>query len=189
MQNKDEPKWIYIDDDRLSRVESFLLKNSVLSQQLYRHQNQQPSSFQAPQSYGSSTAKIVGPESVAFSKSQTQGNNNITAETNKDGKMPEFWQDSEIQDADFSRWEIPHTSNTTDLQNNTISSASSNSNATSCKVMDIFSGFPWKALSSEEHGKLNEQLWQEYNQRQRMLESRRSWSSEETKKLPVAEHR
>ena len=48
VQSKDEPKWIYIDDDRLTKVESFLLKNSVLSQQLYRNQNQplvQPQPF------------------------------------------------------------------------------------------------------------------------------------------------
>lgn len=41
----------------------------------------------------------------------------------------------------------------------------------------------------EEHKKLDRQLLQEFSQRQNMLESRLSWFSEETKRLPVANHR
>lgn len=176
-------------------MESFLLKNSVLSQQLYRNQNQQPlfqhQPFPTSQSSGSSSLKEGVPESGDSSKSQTQ-ENCVTAETNKDTKTSEFWKDSEVQGTDFSKWEMPHASNKTSVENsqsNTNSAASTDSPAISQSVKDIFSGLPWKALSEEQHRKLNEQLLQEYKQRQRMLESRFSWSGEETKKLPVASRR
>lgn len=190
VQSIDEPKWIYIDDDRLSKVESFLLNNSVLSQQLYKHQNQhafQPSLTH--QSCGSSTTVSVTTPETASSKSQAQGTDNTSAtETNKDVK---FWQDSGIQGADILAWEMPHVSNTTlveGAQSNTNTTTSTNVAATSI-VKDIFSGSPWKALSTEEHRKLDEQLLQEHRQRKRMLKSRLSWYNEETKKLPVADHR
>ena len=190
VQSNDEPKWIYIDDDRLSKVESFLLNNSVLSQQLYKQQSQSafPPSL-TRQSCGLSTTISETTPETASSKSQTQGTDDTsTTETNKDVK---FWQDSEIQGADFSVWEMPHASNTTlvkGAQANTNTTTSTNAAATSV-VKDIFCGTPWKALSTEEHRKLDEQLLQEYRQRQRMLESRLSWYSEETRKLPVADHR
>ena len=182
VQSKDEPKWIYIDDDRLSKVESFLLNNSVLSQQLYKHQNQHV--FQSSLTHQSCSSSTIS------SKSQTLGTDNLSAtETNKDVK---FWQDSDIQGADFLAWEMPHVSNTTlveGTQNNTNTTTSTNVAAATSIVKDVFSGSPWKALFTEDHRKLDEQLLQEHRQRKRMLESRLSWYSEETKRLPVADHR
>lgn len=178
VQSKDEPKWIYVDDDRLSKVESFLLKNSILSQQLYRNQTQP--AFDKQCILGTATAD------EASSKLQTQSPDNISAvETSNDMN---FWQDPEIPDTDFSSWNMPHGSSVKKVAEDNESSAFTNATA-SADVKDIFNGLPWKELSTEEHAKLNEQLLQEHTHQQRMLESRLSWYSEETKKLPVAEHR
>ena len=193
VESKDEPKWIYIDDDRLAKVEAFLLKNSVLSQQLYRNQNQQPTvQLQPlPASGGSSALKANVPESGVSSQQQTQ-TSNVDADKNRDAKVPEFWQDSEVQEADFSNWEMPNTPKATSpdvLHSKTNNSGSTDSTAKPCKVKDIFSGLAWQVESEKEQGKLNEQLLEEYKQRQRMLESRNLWLSKETKKLPVASYR
>lgn len=178
VQSKDEPKWIYVDDDRLSKVESFLLKNSILSQQLYRNQTQPAFDKQCI----SGTAAT----GEASRKLQTQLSDNISAvETSNDVK---FWQDPEIPDTDFSNWNVPHGSSDQKVAEENKTSSFTNATATS-DVKDIFNGLPWKELSTEEHAKLNEQLLQERTHQQRMLESRLSWCSEETKKLPVAEHR
>lgn len=193
VENKDEPKWIYIDDDRLSKVESFLLKNSVLSQQLYNPRNQQlmfqSCPVQASKPSQSSAMKETFPGSSASGQSQTQRDYASAGAS----KTQEFWQDSEIiKDEDFSNWEIPHTPSTTsgkESQNNADNFTSVNSTAASGKIKDIFTGSPWRPLSVEQHNKLDGQLLQEFSQRQNMLKSRLSWFSEETNRLPVANHR
>lgn len=194
VENKDEPKWIYIDEDRLSKVESFLLKNSVLSQQLYGPRNQQPvfhsGPVQASKPSQSSAVKETFPGSSTLSQSQTQTDSASAGI----GKNQEFWQDAEIvKDEDFSNWEMPHAPSTAlgkTSQNNAVDFISVNSTATSgVMIKDIFTGSPWRPLSMEEHKKLNRQLLQEFSQRQDILESRLSWFSEETKRLPVANHR
>lgn len=183
IENKDEPKWIYIDEERLSKVESFLLKNSVLSQQLYS-----PQPFQASKPSQSSVAvKETFPGSRTLNQSQTQRDPGAS-------KIQDFWQDSEIvKDEEFSSWEIPHASNTAsdkESQNNADNVMSANSSAGFSVIKDIFSGSPWKPLSTEQHKNLDAQLLQEFSQRQNMLESRLSWFNEETTKtLPVANHR
>ncbi|KAJ7390027.1 mitochondrial large ribosomal subunit assembly [Desmophyllum pertusum] len=200
LENKDEPKWIYIDEDRLSKVESFLLKNSVLSQQLYGPQNQQHTfqrqpNVQAPKPTQSSAIKETLTGSSTSSQSQTQPSTQQDDNTHTAAvKTQEFWQDTEIvKDEDFSRWEITHAANTASNkeppQDNADNSSSANSTAAPCKVKDIFSGSPWKPLSAEEHKKLDGKLLQEFSQRQDMLESRLSWFNEETTKLPVANHK
>ena len=195
MENKDEPKWIYIDEDRLSKVESFLLKNSVLSQQLYGPQNQQlmfqSCPVQASKPSQSSEVKEPFPGGSASSLSQTERDCASAGAS----KTQEFWQDAEIvKDEDFSNWEIPHTPTTgtalgKNSQNNADDFTSVNSAAASGMITDIFTGSPWKPLSAEKHKQLDGQLLQEFSQRQNMLESRLSWFSEETKRLPVASHR
>lgn len=194
VENKDEPKWIYIDEDRLSKVESFLLKNSVLSQQLYGPRNQQlvfhSGPVQAPKPSQSSAVKETFHGSSALSQSQTQ-TDSASAGTSKN---QEFWQDAEIvKDEDFSNWEMPHAPITAlgkTSQNNAVDFISVNSTSTSgVMIKDIFTGSPWRPLSMEEHKKLNRQLLQEFSQRQDILESRLSWFSEETNRLPVANHR
>lgn len=198
VENKDEPKWIYIDEDRLSKVESFLLKNSVLSQQLYGPRNQQlvfhSGPVQASKPSQSSAANKVQqqtfPGSSTLSQSQTQ-TDSASAGTSKN---QEFWQDAEIvKDEDFSNWEMPHAPSTglrKTSQNNAVDFISVNSTVTSgIMIKDIFTGSPWRPLSMGEHKKLDRQLLQEFSQRQNMLESRLSWFSEETKRLPVANHR
>ena len=188
VQSKDEPKWIYIDDDRLTKVESFLLKNSVLSQQLYRNQNQplvQPQPF--PKDQSSSAIKPNNPESGKQAEAS-----NVNEDDRKDAKAAEFWKDSDVRDADFSNWETPSAAKTSQLegsQSKTSSSLSTDVTVNSKEVKDIFSGSPWKALSPEQLANHNEQLLGEYKQRQIMLESRSSWFSEETKNLPVANYR
>ena len=188
VQSKDEPKWIYIDDDRLTKVESFLLKNSVLSQQLYRNQNQplvQPQPF--PKDQSSSAIKPNNPESGKQAEAS-----NVNEDDRKDAKAAEFWKDSDVRDADFSNWETPSAAKTSQLegsQSKTSSSLSTDVTVNSKEVKDIFIGSPWKALSPEQLANHNEQLLGEYKQRQIMLESRSSWFSEETKNLPVANYR
>ena len=188
VQSKDEPKWIYIDDDRLTKVESFLLKNSVLSQQLYRNQNQplvQPQPF--PKDQGPSAIKPNNPESGKQAEAS-----NVNENDHKDAIAPEFWKDSDVRDADFSNWETPRAAKTSQLegsQSKTSSSSSTDVTVNSKEVKDIFSGSPWKALSPEQLANHNEQLLGECKQRQMMLESKNSWFSEETKKLPVANYR
>lgn len=188
VQSKDEPKWIYIDDDRLTKVESFLLKNSVLSQQLYRNQNQplvQPQPF--PKDQGPSAIKPNNPESGKQAEAS-----NVNENDRKDAIAPEFWKDSDVRDTDFSNWETPSAAKTSQLegsQSKTSSSSSTDVTVNSKEVKDIFSGSPWKALSPEQLANHNEQLLGEYKQRQMMLESKNSWFSEETKKLPVANYR
>lgn len=194
MENKDEPRWIYIDEDRLSKVESFLLKHSVLSQQLYGPKNQQHifqhQPFQAYKPSQGPSNKIPLPGSSTSSHSQTQGKTNPS---NTGTNTQEFWQDSEIvKEQDFSTWEISPASNVSseeEPQKNADSLMSANSSAPSPVVRDIFNGSPWKLLSTENHKELNKQLLQEFSHRQNMLESRLSWFSDETKKLPVASHR
>ena len=188
VQSKDEPKWIYIDDDRLTKVESFLLKNSVLSQQLYRNQNQplvQPQPF--PKDQRSSALKPSNPESGKQAEAS-----NVNEDVRNDAKAAEFWKDSDVRDADFSYWETPSAAKTSQLegsQSKASISSSTDVTVNSKEVKDIFSGSPWKALSPEQLANHNEQLLGEYKQRQMMLESRNSWCSEETKKLPVANYR
>ena len=194
VENKDEPKWIYIDEDRLSKVESFLLKNSVLSQQLYGPRNQQlmlqSGPVQASKPLQSSAVKETFPGSSTLSQSQTQ----TDCASAGASKNQEFWQDAEIvKDEDFSNWEMPHTPSTAlgkRSQNNADNFIPVHSTATSgIMIKDIFTGSPWRPLSMEEHKNLDRQLLQEFSQRQNMLESRLSWFSEETKRLPVANHR
>lgn len=188
VQSKDEPKWIFIDDDRLTKVESFLLKNSVLSQQLYRNQNQplvQPQPF--PKDQRSSAIKSNNPEIGKQAEAS-----NVNEDDCKDAKTLEFWKDSDIRDTDFSNWETPsaaQTSQLEDSQSKTSSLASTDVAVNSKEVKDIFSGSPWKALSAEQLANHNEHLVGEYKQRSMMLESQNSWFSEETKKLPVANYR
>lgn len=193
VENKDEPKWIYIDEDRLSKVESFLLKNTVLSQQLYGPRNQQlmfqSGPVQASKPSQSSAVKETFPGSSTLSQSQTQtGCASAGASKNQ-----EFWQDAEIvKDEDFSNWEMPHTPSTPsgkNSQNNADDFTSVNSTAASGVIKDIFTGSPWRPLSAEKHKKLDGQLLQEFSQRQNMLQSRLSWFSEDAKRLPVANHR
>ena len=194
VENKDEPRWIYIDEDRLSKVESFLLKNSVLSQQLYGPQNQQlmfqSGPVQASKPLQSSAVKETFPGRSTLCQSQTQ----TYCASAGASKNQEFWQDAEIiKDEDFSNWEMPHTSSTASgkkSENNADIFTSLNSSAASGIVIkDIFTGSPWRPMSAENHKKLDRQLLQEFSQRQNMLESRLSWFSEETKRLPVANHR
>lgn len=194
VENKDEPKWIYIDEDRLSKVETFLLKNSVLTQQLYGPGNQQLMFQSGPvlasKPSQSSAVKETFPGSSTVSQSQTQ----TDCASAGASKNQEFWQDAEIvKDEDFSNWEMPHAPSTAlgkKSQNNADGFTSVNSTATSgIMIKDIFTGSPWRPLSMEEHKKLDRQLQQEFSQRQNMLESRISWFTEETKRLPVADHR
>ena len=193
VENKDEPKWIYIDEDRLSKVESFLLKNSVLSQQLYGPQNQQlmfqSDPVQASKLSQGSAVKETFPVSSTLGQSQTQ----TDCASAGASKNQEFWQDAEIvKDEDFSNWEMPHTPSTPsgkNSQNNADDFTSVNSTAASGVIKDIFTGSPWRPLSAEKHKKLDGQLLQEFSQRQNMLQSRLSWFSEDTKRLPVANHR
>jgi len=193
VENKDEPKWIYIDEDRLSKVESFLLKNSVLSQQLYGPQNQQlmfqSDPVQASKLSQGSAVKETFPVSSTLGQSQTQ----TDCASAGASKNQEFWQDAEIvKDEDFSNWEMPHTPSTPsgkNSQNNAGDFTSVNSTAASGVIKDIFTGSPWRPLSAEKHKKLDGQLLQEFSQRQNMLQSRLSWFSEDTKRLPVANHR
>lgn len=193
VENKDEPKWIYIDEDRLSKVESFLLKNSVLSQQLYGPQNQQlmfqSDPVQASKLSQGSAVKETFPVSSTLGQSQTQ----TDCASAGASKNQEFWQDAEIvKDEDFSNWEMPHTPSTAlgkNSQNNADDFTSVNSTAASGLIKDIFTGSPWRPLSAEKHKKLDGQLLQEFSQRQNMLQSRLSWFSEDTKRLPVANHR
>ncbi|XP_078378634.1 uncharacterized protein LOC144661700 [Oculina patagonica] len=181
IENKDEPKWIYIDEERLSKVESFLLKNSVLSQQLYGpYQASKPSQ-------SSAAVKETFPGSRTSNQPQFQRDPGAS-------NTQEFWQDSEIvKNEEFSSWEIPHASNAPsgkEAENNADNVMSADSSAGSSVIKDIFSGSPWKPLSAEQHKKLDAQLLQEFSQRQNMLESRLSWFNEETTKtLPVANHR
>ena len=193
MENKDEPKWIYIDEDRLSKVESFLLKNSVLSQQLYGPQNQQlmfqSGPVQESKSSQSSAVKETFPGSSSLSQSQTQTDCASVGAS----KNHEFWQDAEIvKDENFSNWEMPHTPSTTlgkNSQNNADDFTSVTSTAASGMIKDIFTGSPWRPLSADKHKILDRQLLQDFSQRQNMLESRLSWFSEDTERLPVANHR
>ena len=194
VENKDEPRWIYIDEDRLSKVESFLLKNAVLSQQLYGPQNQQlmfqSGPVQASKPSQSSAVKETFPGRSTLCQSQTQTYSASAGAS----KNQEFWQDAEIvKDEDFSNWEMPHTSSTAwgkKSENNADIFTSLNSSAASgIMIKDIFTGSPSRPMSAENHKKLDRQLLQEFSQRQNMLESRLSWFSEETKRLPVANHR
>ena len=188
IENKDEPRWIYIDEERLSNVESFLLKNSVLSQQLYNPQKYQQlisplQPFQASQN--SVAVKDTFPGSSTPSQLQTQKDDTSAGAD----KIQEFWKDSEIvKDEDFSNWEIPQVTNK-ESPNNANNVTSANSSAGCSVVKDIFSGSPWKPLSTEQHNKLDTQLFQEFSQRQNLLESELSWFNEQTKTLPVTNHR
>ena len=87
---------------------------------------------------------------------------------------------------------MPHTPSSTlgvNSQNNADDFTPVISTAASDTIKDIFTGSPWRPLSAEKHEALDRQLLQEYSQRQNMLESRLSWFSEETKRLPVVNHR
>jgi len=193
VENKDEPKWIYIDEDRLSKVESFLLKNSVLSQQLYGPRNQQPmfqsGPVQASKPAQSSAVKETFPGRSILSQSLIQTDDASAGAS----KNQEFWQDAEIvKDEDFSSWEMLHTPSTATVKNsqdNTGNLASVDSTAASGMIKDIFTGSPWRPLSGEKHKTLDGQLLQEFLQRKNMMESKLSWFSDDTKRLPVATHR
>ena len=96
VQSIDEPKWIYIDDDQLSMVESFLLKNSVLSQQLHRDQPH-PVSQVLIQGVSASGGGIQN-------QSTSQMSSDISAPLeNTDTK---YWKDVDVED--FSTWDIIH---------------------------------------------------------------------------------
>jgi len=193
VENKDEPKWIYIDEDRLSKVESFLLKNSVLSQQLYGPRNQQPMFQSGPVQATKPSQSFAVKENFPGSSTLSQSLTPTDCASAEASKNQEFWQDAEIvKDEDFSNWEMPHTPSTVlgkNSQNNPDNFTSENSTAASGMIKDLFTGSPWRPLSAEKHKKLDGQLLQEFSQRQNMLESRLSWFSEDTKRLPVANHR
>ena len=176
----------------MSKVESFLLKNSVLTQQLYGLQNQQLTfqshPVQASKPSQSFVVKQFFSGTCTSSHSQTQ-RDYTSAEASK---TQEFWQDAEAEDEEFSNWEMPHTPSSTlgmNSQNNAEDFTPINSTAASGTIKDIFTGSPWRPLSAEKHEALDRQLLQEFSQRQIMLESRLSWFSEETKRLPVVNHR
>lgn len=186
MENKDEPRWIYIDDEKLSKVESFLLKYSVLRQQPYEPRIQQqilqcqPAQV-AEQSLGP-VNEIVLPGSSHESYSQSVSTN-----------PEEFKQDPVIvKEHDFLNFPAQNTSESfikKKTQYNADSFAPFNSFTTSSVVKDVFSGSPWKPLFSEQHKELSRQLLQEFSNRQNMLRSRNSCFNNETKTLPVASHR
>ncbi|XP_020611407.1 DExH-box ATP-dependent RNA helicase DExH3-like [Orbicella faveolata] len=136
-----------------------------------------------------SAVKETFPVSSTLGQSQTQ----TDCASAGASKNQEFWQDAEIvKDEDFSNWEMPHTPSTPsgkNSQNNAGDFTSVNSTAASGVIKDIFTGSPWRPLSAEKHKKLDGQLLQEFSQRQNMLQSRLSWFSEDTKRLPVANHR
>lgn len=177
VQSIDEPKWIYIDDDQLSMVESFLLKNSVLSQQLHRDQPH-PVSQVLVQAVSASRGGIQNQ-----STSQMSSDISVPLE-NTDTK---YWKDVDVED--FSTWDIhvPHA--ISGSSSNDSSSLATKSTVCTPAVNDIFTGLPWTELTEENHIKLSEQLLQGYKQRQEMLEL--SWHTEfdPKYKLPVSDHR
>lgn len=177
VQSIDEPKWIYIDDDQLSMVESFLLKNSVLSQQLHRDQPH-PVSQVLIQGVSASGGGIQN-------QSTSQMSSDISAPLeNTDTK---YWKDVDVED--FSTWDIhvPHAINVSS-SNDSCSLATKSTGCTPV-VNDIFTGLPWKEFTEENHIKLSEHLLQGFKQRQEMLETRMSWHAEPKYKLPVSDHR
>lgn len=177
VQSIDEPKWIYIDDNRLSLVESFLLKNSVLSQQLHRNQLHPVSQVLIK------AVRASGGGVHNQSTSQMSSDNSVPLE-NTDTK---YWKDVDVED--FSTWDI-HVSHAINVSSsNDSSSLATKSTGCTPVVNDIFTGLSWKELTEENHIKLSEQLLQGYKQRQEMLESRMSWHTEPKYKLPVSDHR
>lgn len=178
VQSIDEPKWIYIGDDQLSMVESFLLKNSVLSQQLHRDQPH-PVSQVLIQGVSASGGGIQN-------QSTSQMSSDISAPLeNTDTK---YWKDVDVED--FSTWDIIHVPHAINVSSSN-DSCSLATKSTGCTpvVNDIFTGLPWKEFTEENHLKLSEQLLQGFKQRQEMLETRMSWHAEPKNKLPVSDHR
>lgn len=186
MENKDEPRWIYIDDEKLSKVESFLLKYSVLRQQPYEPRNQQ----QILQCQPAQVAeKSLGPVNEIVLPGSSHESYSQSVSTNPE----EFKQDPVIvKEHDFLNFPAQNTSESfirKKTQYNADSFAPFNSFTTSSVVKDVFSGSPWKPLLSEQHKELSQQLLQEFSNRQNMLRSRNSCFNNETKTLPVASHR
>ena len=177
VQSIDEPKWIYIDDDQLSMVESFLLKNSVLSQQLHRDQPHPVSQV------------LIQGVSVSGGGIQNQSTSQMSSDISAplENTDTKYWKDVDVED--FSSWDIhvPYAVNVSS-SNDSCSLATKSTGCTPV-VNDIFTGLPWKEFTQENHIKLSEHLLQGFKQRQEMLETRMSWHAEPKNKLPVSDHR